>query len=450
MNRKSISLLSRSAIIVGITLFVSQVFIIALIIIFIVLPVIHNSAITMAAIMETSTEQWLELSVEKREQFTDKLNKNFNFKLQAYRNEAINTTARPHEPYLFYLEEALSNELNQYVRFFEGKTDSERYWIDFKYHGHHFEVAVPLHQLGGQPHIIIIAIVLSGLILTSISSWFLAVHLNKPIKRLILAVKHVSNGISPEPIPERGCQELVILAESVNIMARKVQELLENRTIMLAGISHDLRTPLTRMALSVEMLPEDKESKLMQHIHKDIGLMNEMIGHYMELACCLTEERPEEHALYPLLIKYISEIQQNSSVQIDLMRDHALQSETKADFLRIYPVAFKRIISNLLGNAIRYGEGKPISVSYEKIKKGDGERIQISIMDQGPGISEAELKKVFHPFYKVDKSRNSTLGGSGLGLAIVSHLSQAHGWQIELKSPKNGGLIAQITLPLND
>jgi two-component system osmolarity sensor histidine kinase EnvZ len=338
--------------------------------------------------------------------------------------------------------------LGQYVRFFEDKKNPDRYWINFKYQEHHFEIAIPLHQLGGQPHVIINAIILSGLLLTFISSWFLAYHLNKPIRRMVTAVKQVSNGISPKPIPEQGCKELVVLAESVNVMAKKVKELLENRTIMLAGISHDLRTPLTRMALSVEMLPDADDSILMQHIHKDIALMNEMIGHYMELACCLTEEKPEEHEIYSLLSVYISEIQQHSNVPIDLKTVNT-SSEIELDTLRIYPVAFKRIISNLLGNAIRYGEGKPIIVSYDKVKKRGEDWIQISIIDQGPGISEKELERVFHPFYKVDKSRNSKLGGSGLGLAIVSHLAQAHGWHIELNSPESGGLIAQVRLPIN-
>ncbi len=448
---KSISLLSRSAIVVGITLFISQVFIVSLIIIFIVLPVVQNSAITMAAIMKTSTQHWLELPVSQREQFTQNLKKNYNFTLQAYQYEDIDTTARPYEPYIFYLEDAVREEFKQYVRFFQDRNRSDLYWINFKYQGHHFEISIPLHQLGGQPHVIIIAIVLSGLLLTLISSWLLAYHLNKPINRLVAAVKQVSNGISPEPIPERGCKELVVLAESVNTMAKKVEQLLENRTVMLAGISHDLRTPLTRMALSVEMLPEDNDSMLMQHIQKDIVLMNEMIGHYMELACCLTEEKPEEHELYPLLYDYVNEIKQHSSVQIDLKADitpHSM-SGAKCDALRIYPVAFKRIIINLLENAVRYGEGKPILVSYEKVEKQGSNWIQIKIIDQGPGIAEQELEKVFHPFYKVDKSRNSKVGGSGLGLAIVSHLAQAHGWHIELKNSQEGGLIAQITLPVN-
>ncbi|MCP3850597.1 MAG: hypothetical protein GY694_10220 [Gammaproteobacteria bacterium] len=450
MAKRSISLFSRSAIIVSITLLISQLIISSLIMLFIVLPVIQHSAITMAAIMKTSTQQWLELPPEKRSDFTHKINKSYNFKLQQYQNIAINTDHPTHEPYVFYLEDALQKELNQFVRFFEDRNNPKQYWINFKYQQQHFEIAIPLHQLGGQPHIIINAIIISLLLLTLIASWFLAYHLNKPIKRMILAVKQVSQGISPDAIPEQGCKEMVVLANSVNTMAKKVDELLENRTIMLAGISHDLRTPLTRMALSVEMLPDTNNPKLIQHIENDIVLMNEMIGHYMELACCLTEEKPEELSPLLLLGDSIQEIQQNSSVQIELNQIPSESSTEKGSLnsIRTYPVALKRIVINLLGNAVRYGQGKPIIVNYETIDKEGKQQVKISIIDQGSGIPENEFDKVFRPFYKVDKSRNSKSGGSGLGLAIVSHLAKAHGWHIGLKTANNGGLVVIIIIPI--
>ncbi|MCK5666229.1 MAG: hypothetical protein KAI17_22215, partial [Thiotrichaceae bacterium] len=247
-------------------------------------------------------------------------------------------------------------------------------------------------------------------------------------------------------IPETGCKELVVLAHSVNIMATKVKDLLENRTVMLAGISHDLRTPLTRMALSVELLPEETSQQLTQRIRQDIKLMNEMIGHYMELASCLTKEKPEQHNLHALIQSYIHEIQQNSNVDIELKMPSVRAGAIEK--LWIYPVALKRIISNLLENAIRYGEGKPVIVSCEKLTRQNKQFIIIKITDHGPGISEQEIEKVFHPFYRVDKSRNSESGGSGLGLAIVYHLTRAHDWIIELESPPDEGLTAKLTLPV--
>ena len=445
MSQKNISLFSRTRFIIGITLFLFQAVIILAVVIFLIMPVIKTSAVTMATIMDMSTQTWLTLLPEEHEEFNKELKRRYNFELYVDKTSEIDITVRPHEPYLFYLEDELGKQMEQPPFFYGDKKNPDMYWINYNYQGHIFNIAVPLHQLGGRPHAVTIAIIVSGFIMLFISSWFLAYHLNKPIKRLITTVRQVTHGISPRLIPETGCKELVVLAHSVNTMTSKMKDLLENRTVMLAGISHDLRTPLTRMALSVEMLPEDNK-QLTQRIRQDINLMNEMIGHYMELACCLTKEKAEQHNLYALIQGYIHKLQQHSSVDIELKMP-AVRSEVINKFW-IYPVALKRIINNLLENAIRYGEAKPVIVSCEKVTRQNTKYIIIKITDHGPGISAQEIEKVFLPFYRVDKSRNSQSGGSGLGLAIVYHLTQAHDWLIELESPPGEGLTAKLTIPV--
>ena len=174
--------------------------------------------------------------------------------------------------------------------------------------------------------------------------------------------------------------------------------------------------------------------------------MNEMIGHYMELARCLIKEKPEQVDLYTLILSYIQKIKQHSKVDIELKMPVVRADSIKK--LWIYPVALKRIINNLLENAIRYGENKAIIMTCEKIMRNNTPHIIIKITDHGPGISAQEIKKVFHPFYRIEQSRNSKLGGSGLGLAIVYHLTQAHDWIIELESPPDKGLTAKLTLPI--
>ncbi|NOQ80542.1 MAG: HAMP domain-containing protein [Gammaproteobacteria bacterium] len=446
MRRKNNSLFSRARLIIGITLFLFQAVIIIAIIIFLIMPVIKSSAVTMAAIMNMSAQTWLKLAPDEHEAFNKELKRRYNFELYVDNEADIDSNARPHEPYLFYLEDELGKQLKHPPRFYGDRKNHDMYWIKYNYQGHLFEIAVPLHQPGGQPHAAIIAIIVFGLIMLYISSWFLAYCVNTPINRLINSVKQMTYGFSPKPIPETGCEELGVLAHSVNTMASKLKDLLENRTVMLAGISHDLRTPLTRMALSVEMLPEDNNKQLTKRIRQDIHLMNEMIGHYMELACCLTKEKPEQLDLHDLIQSYIYKIQQHSKVDIELIMP--VVSSDSIQKLWVYPVALKRIINNLLENAIRYGEAKPVIVSCEKVTRNNAKYIIIKITDHGPGISAEEIEKVFHPFYRVDKSRNSKSGGSGLGLAIVYHLTQAHDWLIELESPPNEGLTANLTLPI--
>jgi len=443
---KNISLFYRSGIIVAITLFLFQAIIIIAFIAFLLLPVIKSSAVTMSTIIKMSSHTWLTLGAQERLAFNKELKQHYNFQLFVNNNADIDGNHRPHEPYLFYLEEELGRHLNQTPHFYGDKNNPDQYWLKFYNQGTLFEVLVPLHQLGGKPHAAIIAIVIGGLIMLFISSWFLAYHLNKPIERLIKAIKQVSYGISPDPIPENGSRELVELAQSVNTMATKVDDLLENRTVMLAGISHDLRTPLTRMALSIELLPEETNQKLTGRIRQDIYLMNEMITHYMELATCLTKEKPEQLNIHELIQSYIYEIQHHAKVKINLSMPKVHSKNRQKQW--VYPVALKRIINNLLENAIRYGEAKPINVSCKKVIGKRDSHIIITISDQGPGIPAEQIEKVFQPFYRVDKSRNEKSGGSGLGLAIVYHLVQAHDWGIELESPENKGLSVKLTLPV--
>ncbi len=446
MSKKSNSLLSRTRIILGITLFIFQMMIIFSMILFLIMPVIKSSAVTMAAIMDMSAQNWLKLEASELESFNQELKRRYNFELYANKETEVDRNHRPHEPYLFYLEDELGKYLNSSPLFYGDSENDELYWIDYYFKDHLFKIAVPLHQPGGRPHDAIIAIILSGFLMLLISSWYLSYHLNEPITRLIQSVKQLSHGIPPKPVPEVGCNEIVELAQSVNSMAFKVNDLLENRTVMLAGISHDLRTPLTRMALSVELLTEEKNKQLAQRIRQDIQLMNEMIGHYMELACCLTKEKPEQVDLHGLIQSYILKIQQHSKINIDLTMPENDSGEINK--LWVYPVALKRIINNLLENSLRYGDGKPVIVSCEKTIINNIRYIIIKITDQGPGIAKEEIKKVFHPFYRIDKSRNSKSGGSGLGLAIVYHLTQAHGWLIELESPPHKGLTAKLTIPI--
>ncbi len=441
--KKSTSLFSRTGIIIGITLFVFQVLILISFIVFLLLPVVKKSAVTMAATILTSTQNWINLAPEQRNQFSQSLKQLYNFELQSG-HSSINLHDRPHEPYIYYLEQALSHKFEHLGLFYIDSNNPELYRAKLSYKNYPFELIVPLHQLGGKPHVVFYTILFAGLLLTFLSSLFLAYHLNKPINRLIEAIKQVSHGVSPEPLAETGCEELVVLAKSINAMSRKVDELLENRTVMLAGISHDLRTPLTRMALSIEMLSDSSNPQLSQRIEQDIVLMNEMIGHYMELACCLTKEKNQETDLYSLLQKSISAVQDCSDVTIKLDVKPSLRCET----IWTYQVALKRIIDNLLENAVRYGEGRPVTISYDFVHKNRMKQLLIEIKDQGDGIPEQELEKVFRPFYRLEPSRNPGFGGSGLGLAIVSHLAQAHSWKIELINAPAGGLTAQIKIPL--
>jgi two-component system osmolarity sensor histidine kinase EnvZ len=217
-------------------------------------------------------------------------------------------------------------------------------------------------------------------------------------------------------------------------MSTEVRELLENRTVMVAGISHDLRTPLTRLSLAIEMLGESADPKLVAGIRRDLAAMENLIRQFMELAQGLTDQREEELDLWQILRAQVDDLQRTG-------HDVNLVSGSTCRFLGD-PVALGRILANLLDNAAHYGDGKPIDAELQC----DQEQVCVRISDRGPGIPEGQLEAVFRPFHRLDTAREDRTGGSGLGLAIARQLANKNGWTIELKPRPGGGTEAILQL----
>ncbi len=219
----------------------------------------------------------------------------------------------------------------------------------------------------------------------------------------------------------------------------QVKELLSNRTTLLAGIAHDLRTPLTQIQLALAMLPDDGgDAELMSSIHDDLNVINRLIDETMSISMELEEEQDAPTDIGQEIEKLINTIQ-TQGVEINW-------SPTQTPCQVLHPLALRRILTNFLVNAIRYGDKKPVTITYQC----DDESITIQIMDQGPGIPDEHIKAVFRPFYRLEKSRGSGTGGSGLGLAIVKQLADANKWSVQLKSRSGGGTIAELTIPVKN
>jgi len=212
-------------------------------------------------------------------------------------------------------------------------------------------------------------------------------------------------------------------------MSVQVKELLSNRTTLLAGIAHDLRTPLTQIQLALSMLPNEGGDKdLMASIHNDLDNINHLIDETLSISLDLEEEQAVSVDIDKELDNIINNIQTNNI---------PIKWSTGQTCLQILQLlAFRRVINNLLSNAIRYGNGKPISVDYEC----HGSSVTIRIIDDGPGIPEEKIKKVFQPFYRLESSRGSVTGGSGLGLAIVKQIVDTNGWEVQLIKRSEGGM----------
>jgi signal transduction histidine kinase len=253
--------------------------------------------------------------------------------------------------------------------------------------------------------------------------------ITRPIGKLAQAADAAGRGASVAPLPEEGGRELRAATRAFNAMQDRLRRYLDSRTRVLAAMSHDMRTPLTRLRLRVESIEDDQ---LRARCTADLDEMNNMIRGALAVFRGLNDEEP--------------------AVPIDI---DALLESLRTEFTELggvitvtgrvldpyvgKPLALKRCLANLIHNAIQYGHEANVSVE-------DGAALIIRVHDRGPGIPAEALEQVFEPFFRLETSRNRGTGGTGLGLSIARDLAQAHGGTLNLRNSQ-AGLIAELILP---
>ena len=266
----------------------------------------------------------------------------------------------------------------------------------------------------------------------SLIAFFLCVQ---PLRRLARAADSFGRDIpGTPPVEESGPSEVREAAQAFNRMQKSIREFLEERERTLAALSHDLRTPLTRMRLRVEQLDEAHRAPL----QKDIGELQQLMDTTIDLARSNTE--PEAQVDVASLLESLVEDRQDMGHDIQLEeRLQNLDVLLAIAPLKARPQSMKRCLANLMDNALRYGGHVVVGV------QDSPDMLTVTIADSGPGIPEAELEKVFEPFFRVERSRNRSTGGTGLGLSIARSMARLHGGDVKLSNRKEGGLLATAT-----
>ncbi|EPU1005223.1 TPA: two-component system sensor histidine kinase EnvZ [Vibrio cholerae] len=271
-------------------------------------------------------------------------------------------------------------------------------------------------------------------LLIVIGGWLFIRLQNRPLIALEKAAKMVGRGETPPHLPEQGTLEIRSVTRAFNRMSKGIQALEEDRALLMAGISHDIRTPLTRIRLATEMMsPED--SYLAESIISDTEECNQIISQFMDYLKPVNREAFEAVDLNDIASDVASseggyEVQIETDLQAGLAP--ALGN----------PIAIKRSLSNLVVNALRYGNG------WVKVSSGmtaDKKLVWLSVEDNGPGIDPSQVNKVFEPFTRGDTARGSE--GTGLGLAIVKRIVSQHHGAVSVSNRSQGGLRVQISFP---
>ena len=250
----------------------------------------------------------------------------------------------------------------------------------------------------------------------------------RPLVKLAKAAEKFGKGDYVNDFRPSGAQEIRKAAYEFDRMAKRINRHLNQRSEMLSGISHDLRTPLTRLKLQLAMI---SQKDLSEKMSKDIDEMEKMLNDYLQFAKTQAQEKSDNIELVKLF-KDIRETLNNDSIRI------LYESEI---YLKARPLALKRSFENVIQNGLTYGKKV-----FIKIQKSSNLAL-ISIEDDGPGIPEDQYKNVFKPFFRLDKSRSLNQSGVGLGLAIVEDVIHSHGGNIQLSKSKYKGLQVKISLP---
>jgi two-component system osmolarity sensor histidine kinase EnvZ len=336
------------------------------------------------------------------------------------------------KPFFDILDTALSNEVRKQVR--------RPFWTDTVGRSNLVEVRVQLDNAvmrviarrsqtyASNAHIFLVWMVSTSLVLIIVAVLFLRNQI-RPIQRLASAAESFGKGREVDFRP-RGAREVRAAGHAFMEMRRRIERAIEQRTTMLNGVSHDLRTVLTRFRLSLEMLPPGPE---LDDLRRDVDEMSRMLEAYLAFARGDAAEQAVPTDLKPLLEEFRADCERQGHAT-----DVSIDGEPTVTVRRD---AFRRLLANLVSNAARFGDRIRIHATH------DDRWLTVTVDDDGPGIPEDKRQLVFRPFLRLDAARNLDHAGSGLGLAIARDVARSHGGDITLGDSPLGGLRATVRLP---
>ncbi|MDP2206902.1 MAG: ATP-binding protein [Alphaproteobacteria bacterium] len=350
--------------------------------------------------------------------------------------EMLAESASPFEKFYWFsigrkLDSALDRRLMYDFRVHDYAGDEKRFKIVVQLDDTRMAVFVcPERRLNSSTtYIFILWLIGSAIVLFGIAIIFMRNQI-RPIRRLAIAAEKLGKGQDVPDFKPVGAREVRQAARAFLDMKERLKRQIEQRTAMLAGVSHDLRTPLTRMKLQLAMAKDDE---MAVHLRQDIGEMEKMLEAYLDFAKGESSEAPEMTDLGSILSRIIGRAQrQGESIQAQ-MGDKLM--------IRLRPVAAERAMANIIGNACKYGKTVWVN-AYEQ-----SGAIEIAVDDDGPGIPAELRDDVFRPFFRIEKSRNKKTGGIGLGLSIARDIIHGHGGEIFLEDSNRGGLRVVVRWP---
>jgi two-component system, OmpR family, osmolarity sensor histidine kinase EnvZ len=337
------------------------------------------------------------------------------------------------------LEAYVKARLGSDTKFAGRVNDVGGFWVSFKIEDDEYWLRLDRERIEGVSNIQWLGFGTAALTLSLLGAVFISRLINQPLSRIATATQAIAKGIWPAPLPERGPTEIKEANRSFNQMVADLNRVESDRAVILAGISHDLRTPLARMQLEVEMAQLPDEARL--GMQSDLAQMDAIIGQFLEYA------RPSEN-VHGASVD-LSALLTDCAREAGRLNDVRVQSNI-APNVNVFGHAtdLKRIVSNLIENARRYGKTPNTNTADIEIScKSEGNQAIIEISDKGAGVPDKELERLLRPFTRLDTARGQA-NGAGLGLAIVDRIVKRHRGAIKLSNMSGGGLRVRVSIPV--
>jgi two-component system osmolarity sensor histidine kinase EnvZ len=341
----------------------------------------------------------------------------------------------PDRPFLNHVLELLRGELGPDTRMTLEREGEQGLFVSFTIEDDVYWVGLPRERAERYFPIQWLGWGAAVLVLALFGAWLVMFRVTRPLKALERAAAEIGRGRRPAPVVEAGPEEIRLLARNFNQMNTDLARLDEDRALILAGVSHDLRTPLTRLRMGIEMSIADEPTR--QEMVTDIEEMDRSIGQFLDFARADGGEPPEEIDLAALLDELAEQYRRRG-------HDVTAANGGVPPRLTLRPKAIRRAVGNLIDNALRHaGAAQPVQIDLAMV----GSKAMIEVRDRGPGIPAAEAERLKLPFTRLQSARTDAIG-TGLGLAIVERIARGHGGSFDLLPREGGGLVARISLPI--
>lgn len=394
-------------------------------------PLLRSSTNDMASLIVLSTQTLANAPPAQYPRLCQLLGARFDLKLAVAKGPPRGNRATL--PFVQVLEQVLSQRLGQTLQVLK---NDDWYSVDVQVSARLIRFSFPHSRIGTDPVLAFGLMFGITLLLSFAAAVTIAFTLTRHLRDLGHAAARVGQGHALQLDARAGVEELDELVHNFNHMAHQIQALLQNHTTLLAGISHDLRSPLTRAKIALELAEAMPDPATFKDLGRYLAQMESLIAEFLDFSRGVVV-----HADTPLeLSGWVAQVCRDLSNDLS-----SVVFTGEKVHVQCNSSALLRILRNLIENAQRYSEGETVDVQVSRLP----ETAVIDIHDRGPGIPEAERERVFMPFVRLEASRNPATGGSGLGLAIVNEICRVHHWHIALLPRAAGGLTARLEIPLS-